>query len=286
MTARRLLPWLLVATLGLTAAGCRGDEQTPTGEDAPHSHTGLPAGDGTQASYVGYSLTDVRLPAKSDVPGTVTFHIENFRGEPVTAFLTELTKKMHVYVVSTDLSVFRHVHPTMAADGTWSGNLTLPRDGRYRLVAEFVAKDDGGNGDTLVLGTERTIGTPGRAVPVPPVTTATTVDDVTVTVTKAPTVGYEHQMSLGITKASEAASLGTYLGVYAHVSAFNVKTGQLVHLHPLGSPVTEGDRSVLTFHTGFEVPGTYRMFVQSRLSGVVRTIPLTVEVTGTEAPAL
>lgn len=256
------------------------------GEGAAHAHTGLPAGDGTRSSYVGYSLQDVQLPTESGAPGTLSFHIEDFRGAPVTGFLPELTKKMHVYVVSTDLSVFRHLHPTMAEDGTWSGNITLPRDGRYRLVAEFVAIDDGGNGDTLVLGAEQSVGTEGPTVPVPPATTRITVDDITVAVAEPPTVGYENQMSLAISKGAEAASLGTYLGVYAHVSAFHVETGKLVHMHPLGSPETDGDQSVLRFHTGFEVQGTYRMFVQSRLSGVVRTIPMTVEVTGTELPAL
>lgn len=284
--ARRLLPWLLLATLGLGAVGCGAGSEAPGAEEAPHAHNGLPAGDGTRSSYVGYSLQDVRLPAESGTPGVVSFHVENFRGAPVTDFLVELTKKMHVYVVSTDLAVFRHLHPTMAADGTWSGNITLPRDGRYRLVAEFVAEDDGGNGDTLILGTERTVGTPGRAEPLPAPTTETSDDGVTVRVLQAPRVGYENEMSLGISKGSQPASLGTYLGVHAHVSAFHAETGRLVHMHPLGAPTTEDGRAVLRFHTGFELPGTYRMFVQSRLSGVVRTIPMTIEVTGTPAPEL
>lgn len=276
---------MLAIALGLTAAGCGGSTEQGD-ESAPHAHNGLPAGDGTRESYVGYSLADVTLPAESAVPGTMSFHVENYQGEPVTDFFTELTKKMHVYVISTDLEIFRHVHPTMDADGTWTGALTLPRDGEYRLVAEFVARDEGGNGDTLVLGSEQTIGKAVPPTPVPPASTATTLDGVTVTVVDAPRVGYEEQMSLGITKNGEAASLGTYLGVYAHASAFHIETGRLVHMHPLGSPETEDDKAVLTFHTGFEVPGTYRLFVQARLSGVVRTIPITIDVTGTPAPAL
>ena len=59
---------------------------------------------------------------------------------------------MHVYVVREDLSVFRHVHPQMRPDGTWVGNLTLPDPGKYQVVAEFMARDEGGDGDFVMLG--------------------------------------------------------------------------------------------------------------------------------------
>jgi hypothetical protein len=284
VTLRAFPGLVLAAFLATGLAGCGGSD-APAGEAAPHTHGSLPAGDGVKASYVGYTLAGLQVPAKVGVPGKLSFHIERYTGKPVTNFQTDLTKEMHVYVVRTDLSVYRHVHPTMAADGTWSGNLTVPVAGQYRVVAEFIAQDEGGNGDNLVLGAERTIGSPTKAVRVPAATTTATADEVTVTVQQAPTVGYEHQMSLGLSKDGAAASLGTYLGVYAHVSAFDVATGALVHMHPLGSPEAQGDQSVLTFHTGFLTPGDYRMFVQARISGVVRTIPITVAVTGQQAPA-
>lgn len=278
---RRLLPGLLIGALVLTAAGCGGDDTAPvSGESVPHSHTGLPAGDGTQASYVGYTLADLTFPAKAGVPGTYSFHIETFRGAALTDYITDLTQNMHVYVVSTDLSVYRHVHPTMAADGTWTGSLTVPHDGTYRLVTEFIARDEGGNGDQVVLGVERTVGKPAKAVPVPPASRTATSDGVTLDVLVDPTVGNDRQLTLGLSRNGEPASLGTYLGVYAHISAFNVKTGALVHMHPLGSPETVDGRSVLNFHSGFKVAGDYRMFVQTRVSGIVRTIPITVSVTG------
>jgi hypothetical protein len=121
---------------------------------------------------------------------------------------------------------------------------------------------------------------------VPPATTEASADGVTVHVREAPVVGYEKTMELGLSTDGDPASLGTYLGVYAHVSAFNVRTGELVHTHPLGQPETADGQSVLTFHTGFKTPGDYRVFVQTRVSGVVVTVPITVEVTGTRAPEL
>lgn len=280
--ARRGLSWLVACALALSVSGC-GASSPAAG--APHTHTGLPAGDGLRASYVGYTLTDLTVPTRAGVPGTLSFRIENAEHRPLTRYVTELDKQMHVYVVSTDLSVYRHVHPTMAADGTWTGNLTVPGNGAYRVVTEFTAAKPGG-GDQLVLGAVRTIGASRTAVPVPPPATSVTSDGLTVTVTTPPTVGYEHRMELGISKDGEAAQLGTYLGAYAHVSAFEVRSGAIVHLHPLTAPVSQDGRSLLTFHTSFETPGEYRMFVQARVSGIVWTVPITVEVTGRAAPAL
>lgn len=277
---RRLLPLLLISALAVGLSGCGEDQKPASGEAAPHTHTGLPAGDGTKASYVGYTLADATFPTKAGVPGTFSFHIETFLGKPLTDYITELTKDMHVYVVSTDLSVYRHVHPTMAADGTWTGSLTVPRDGRYRLITEFTARDDAGNGDQLVLGVERTVGTFGKDVPVPAPSTESTTDGVTVSLLSTPTVGNENIMTIGLSRDGEPATLGTYLGVYAHISAFNVKTGVLVHMHPLGAPEVKDGRSVLEFHSGFESAGDYRVFVQTRVSGIVRTIPITITVTG------
>lgn len=276
---RRLLPCLLAGLLAVGLSSCGGDDtQAVASETSPHAHTGLPAGDGTKASYVGYTLADAAFPTKAGVPGRYSFHIETFRGTPLTDYVTELTKDMHVYVVSTDLAIYRHVHPTMAADGTWSGMLTVPREGRYRMIAEFTARDDGGNGDQLVLGVEKTVGKPTQDVPLPPPSSEATTDGVTVSMVAPPTVGSENTMTIGLGRDGGPASLGTYLGVYAHVSAFNVKTGVLVHMHPLGSPEVRDGTSVLEFHSGFEDPGDYRMFVQTRISGVVQTLPITVTV--------
>lgn len=282
---RRALPWLLAGAIAVGAVGCGGDQAALAGETAPHTHTGLPAGDGTTSSYVGYTLADLRLPARSGVPGTYSFHIETYAKKPLTSYVTDLTKKMHVYLVTSDLAVYRHLHPTMAADGTWSGEVTLPQDGRYRLVTEFVTRGDGGVKDQLLLGAESTVGAPVARTPVPPPTTEGTADDLTVKILSAPSTGFEHRMRIGFAKDGTAASLGSYLGVYAHISAFDVRTGALVHMHPLGGPVVRGGYAVLDFHTSFEQPGDYRMFVQTRVSGLVRTLPITVLVTGQPVPA-
>lgn len=284
MTRRVLLPvvaGVLAACLTACGAGSSGSAYPVI---PPHTHTGLPAGDGTTASYVGFTLAGLTFPTRSGTPEPYSFHIETYRGKPLTNYVVDLTKKMHVYVVSTDLSVFRHLHPTMAADGTWSGEVTLPQDGQYRLITEFITPGDGGNKDQLFLGAVRNVGVPTERTPLPAPATESTASGITVRIENQPTTGFEHHLKIGIEKAGAPASLGSYLGVYAHVSAFEVKTGGLVHMHPLGAPITQGKFAVLDFHTAFDNPGDYRMFVQVRISGIVWTVPITVLVTGQPAP--
>ena len=76
-------------------------------------------------------------------------------GRALTDYVEELTKELHLYVVNEDLTVFRHLHPTMAEDGTWAGPAVVPAAGDYRVIAEFVGRDEGGNGDHVVLGDTR-----------------------------------------------------------------------------------------------------------------------------------
>jgi hypothetical protein len=157
----------------------------------------------------------------------------------------------------------------------------VPEPGRYRLITEFLAEDEGGNPDHLVLGDERVVGGTAADQPVPVATMSATVDDLTVKVHGAVRSGPDsagNRMRLGVSLRGEAADLGTYLGVSAHVTAFAVTTGAMVHTHPLGPPVSEGDEAVLTFHTAFPAAGDYRMFVQVRVSGIVRTVPITIHV--------
>ena len=51
-------------------------------------------------------------------------------------------KRMHLILARRDLTGFQHLHPEMAADGTWSTQVTLPQAGSYRLFADFSYQDE------------------------------------------------------------------------------------------------------------------------------------------------
>ena len=150
-----LLAGVLCAASGCTSsAGEASDDPQPAG----HTHAGdgssatLLVGDGTRVSEVGYSLAGLQVREQPDGIGELRFRIDDHEGEPVTDYVEELTKELHLYVVNDDLTVFRHLHPTRDEDGSWTAPFDVPDAGGYRVVTEFIAVDEGGNGDHVVLG--------------------------------------------------------------------------------------------------------------------------------------
>jgi hypothetical protein len=267
----------LAALLVAATAGCSsgGPEQVAAG----HSHVGgamvsMPVGDGTTSSEVGYSLDGLQVRERPDGIGEVRFRIDDHEGEPVTDYVEELTKELHLYVVNDDLTVFRHLHPTRDEDGSWTAPFDVPDAGGYRVVTEFIAVDEGGNGDHVVLG--RPLALP----PGDPGDTAAEDRAVSVSVAEAPTTGPNGELRLVVRDpARRPVELGTYLGAYAHVTGFHRETGAMVHLHPLGAPEVTQAGSELTFHAEIPDPGDYRLFAQVRVDGFLHTVPveLTVE---------
>ncbi|CUR60750.1 putative Heavy metal-associated domain protein [metagenome] len=275
MTVRRRLT--AVSVLGVLAAtGCTADDAGQVA--AGHSHAGggivsMAVGDGTRVSEVGYTLTDLQVREKPRGIGEVRFRIDDHDGDPVTDYVEEQTKELHLYVVNDALTVFRHLHPTRAGDGTWSAPFDVPDAGAYRVVAEFVAKDEGGNGDHVVLG---------RPLALPPGDPGDTVAEdrvVGVTVSQAPNAGPNGLLRLMVRDAQRRpVNLGTYLGTYGHVTGFDTETGAMVHLHPLDAPEITEDGSELTFHADIAHAGDYRLFVQVRVDGFLHTVPVELTV--------
>ncbi|WP_432477418.1 hypothetical protein [Nocardioides sp. GXQ0305] len=263
------------AALLLLLTGCSGDASTPAGG---HSHAGgiqvsLPVGDGTQATEVGYRLRDVEIDGPAGETGEVRFRIEDFRGRTVTKYVEELTKDLHLYVVREDLDVFRHLHPTMADDGTWTAPVSLPAAGDYRVIAEFVARDPGGNGDHVILGESVPVSGPDAEV-------VATDPMLQVEVVRDPVAGPDGRLVLRVRDDRERpVRVGTYLGTYGHVTGFDRDDGSMVHLHPLSQPRPTDQGTELTFHTEIEEPGDYLMFLQVRVDGFLHAVPVPVTVT-------
>lgn len=284
-----ILRLIVVTMLIVTLVGCSNDAvgTRPTenaspaiDESKPHTHgpgnehISLLAGDGTRDYEVGYTLTGVSLPKEAAVPGSVRFQIMTYHGRPLTDYITEQTKDLHLYLIRTDLAGFRHLHPTLGRDGTWSAPVTLPEPGDYRVIAEFVARDEGGNGDHVMLGKTATV--PGSWTP-------EEVDNFTVGHDGIISVEIDGDLAVGTSGRLDIVArdaqgrpvkLGTYLGTFAHMTGFHLQSGAVVHMHPLGQPEVEDTATRLSFHTQFEKVGAYVCFVQLRVDGFLHTIPV------------
>lgn len=293
MTSRRPAPVLAAGLAAALLVGCGGGEEpAPAGDrivisparpgqghtHAPGQGHGDRTGDGHRARAGGYALTDVRLPA-AGAPGDLSFRILS-GGEPVTEYVEEQTRLLHLYLVREDLGVFRHLHPELDRAGTWRARVDLPTAGRYRLLGEFVPEGAG----QVVLGTEVEVPGPDptgtAAEPVGDPTAAANDDGVVrISIDEPLAVGPDGRMevTVGDPEGREVA-LGSYLGAYAHVTGFETSTGDYVHVHPYGEPEPVDGGSMLAFHTEFAEPGSYRFFVQVRVDGFVHTVPVTARV--------
>jgi len=156
--------------------------------------------------------------------------------------------------------------------------VSLPTTGSYRVIAEFVAEDEGGNGDHVILGETLDVseGPTGGLAPTDPA--------LEIEVADAPEVSPNGRMTLTVRDAADRpVLLGTYLGTYGHVTGFHRETGRMLHMHPLTAPDVTEDGSALEFHTEITEPGDYRLFVQVRVDGFLHSVPVDVEVAAPSA---
>jgi hypothetical protein len=224
----------------------------------------------------GFRLAGVQLPERAGKPGTVSLEVLDSAGSPVTSMVRNQTKLLHLYVVRSDLSAFRHLHPEYR-NGAWEASATLPSPGSYRVITEFSVKD-AGHTDHVVLGAEAALAGPQPART--PAALRSSDGTVRVAVEGGGDVASTGRLSVRVTdRRGRPVKLGAYLGATAHVTGFHTQAGSMVHLHPVGVPEIESDATVLTLHTGEIAAGPYVFFVQVRVDGFLHTLRAEAQLT-------
>jgi hypothetical protein len=197
---------------------------------------------------------------------SLRFRIVDERGETVRDFDVEHTKRMHLIIARRDLTGFQHLHPKLAADGTWTTPIRLADAGSYRLFADF-ARD----GEATTLASDLRVDGSADLTPLPAPQPAAVSDD-----------GYRVALASGAARAGEAATLRftvnkdgrpvatePYLGADGHLVALREGDLAFLHVHP-----TDG----MGFEATFPSPGRYRLFLQFQVAGKVQTVAFTQEV--------
>jgi hypothetical protein len=272
---------VFTGALGLGAvAGPIGDDD---GDDAHTVHDTEPGAvvaelpGGLQASADGYTLDLLTRSLPAGAPATLRFRILDATGVAVVAFDELHERQLHLIVIDRQLDVFQHVHPTRADDGTWSIDLALD-PGTYRLFTDIAPT---ARGRSLTLGTDLVV--PGDVSVAPPAdpSTVSHVDGYEVTLTGDLVDGQTSDVALTISRdGTPVTDLDPYLGAYGHLVAIRAGDLAYLHVHPTGEP---GDgHTAAGPDVGFGVavpgPGTYRLFLDFRHDGVVRTADFTVVV--------
>lgn len=259
---------------GTSAAG--PSERTARAEGAGPRAGDSPAG-GLQISEGGYTL-DLQTPRmKAEQPGELRFAVRDRAGRQVTAFQREHDKELHLILASRDLVTYRHLHPTRAADGTWSTPVTLPAAGDYRVFADFTPV--GKNACNLTLGADLAVSGPYKAAELPKPARTTTVDGYTVSVNGTLRPGTPEHVTFTVRKNGRPVTdLQPYLGAYGHLVALRAGDLAYLHVHPDGAP---GDGSTkpgpdVSFSATAPGAATYRLFLDFKHNGTVRTAAFTV----------
>lgn len=287
---------------GEPGAAHGGGHEPATTEAAPADHAEHQAADaavgGLAVAADGYALEFDRTQLPAARSPALRFRITDDRGRTVRDdFRVEHEKRLHMIVVRRDTAVFRHVHPTMRADGTWEVDVALPEAGVYRAYADFTTGDG-----KQTLATDLFV--PGDFAPKPlpaPRTTDRAVDDagsasdgIDVAL-DAPQIraGRDTQLTFAVTRGGRPLdALEPYLGAAGHLVALREGDLAYLHAHPTAGADDEGaadhdhgssgdagaHANEIGFAATFPTAGRYRLFLQFKVDGRVRTVDYTVEV--------
>ena len=244
-----------------------------------HASAAVP---GVTSAQGGYLLSPVPVPHAVDRTGTLSFQILAADGKPVTRFATSHEKQLHLIVVRTDGTQFRHVHPTMDTDGRWSLPWNWAAAGTYRVYTDFVLETDGA-AEPITL--TRTVDVAGQFTPAAPAPTNTaTVSGYRVELTGDVTAGSSSELTFAVSRDGEPiTNLEPYLGAFGHLIALREGDLAFLHVHPEGDEPAAGEVSgpAIGFAAEMPTPGRYLLYLDFKVDGKVHSAPFVVDTTGT-----
>jgi hypothetical protein len=208
--------------------------------------------------------------------GDFRFRILGPDGESVRDLTTIHDKKLHLIVARRDLTSFWHLHPVENGDGSWSVRLDLPEAGTYRVFTDIAP---GALGRTLTLGADLQVAGPFTPRPVPAASRVAAPGPYELTLDGDPTYGEGRRITFTVRENGRPVTdLEPYLAAYGHLVVLRAGDLAYVHVHPDGEP---GDGQTepgpeIGFHVELPGPGTYRLFLDFKHGGTVRTADFTV----------
>ncbi|WP_282937200.1 hypothetical protein [Paenibacillus sp. RC67] len=264
---------------------------TACGKSAPASnrHEGMNMSSSEQGSHVGhgaeaaksddvkaaFTLTPDKPQPKKDTP--IGIQITDSGNKAIENFDLSHEKKMHLIVVSKDLSYFNHIHPDYKGKGSFDITTQFPAGGQYKLFADFVptGKSSATKSQWMTVQGE----TPKPEAIQPDTTLTKVIDGKEITLTYDPLkAGKETTLTFTIKDAPSKkpiTNLQQYLGAVGHVVILSEDAEQYLHVHPMEEKATGPDAK---FMTTFPKSGVYKMWGQFQHEGKVFTVPFVVKV--------
>ena len=204
-------------------------------------------------------------PIKPGQRGSITFAIQDpWKNRPVTNFQVVHEKLFHMFVVSQDLQVFEHNHPTLGSDGKFHYDYVFPKAGMYRILGDFYP--DGATPQLIA----KTLIVPGPA-PKPVALTRDygprETENLAIELVTEPEQPISRATTQMILRLKPGDGLEKYLGAWGHMLVASTDLIDMVHEHPF---IADGGPQV-QFNVTFPRAKPYRVWVQFQRKGVVNT---------------
>lgn len=276
---KRLLILLITISIVLLAACSKKAEHSANVDNATAEHAGHGESHSEEESSLKTSAkwqfdTDVIQP---DSDTSIKIKIQDEDGKAIKDFDINHEKKMHLIVVSKDLSFFNHIHPVFHDDGSFEIVTTFPHAGDYKLIADYIPSGGSATTQSDWITVQGKTAEPEKITPSADLTT--TVDGIEAS------LAFDHLMAgmdLSLTfmlkdaKTKEAITdLQPYLGAVGHVVILSEDAEQYLHVHP-----TEEDAKgpKAEFMTKFPNSGVYKIWGQFQRNDKIITVPFVVKV--------
>jgi hypothetical protein len=242
------------------------------GSDSHGAHEATQAPAGLGISSDGRTLRLAETQMERGERGRLRFAIEDADGHPVTGFDELHERRMHLILVRRDGAEFRHLHPEMDAEGNWTVPVGFDQAGVYRAFADFSVEGEQETlaADVFVSGGEF------EARPFPAPAALDRSDGYEVRLRAGDLRAGEHSaLTFAVSRDGEAVDdLAPYLGAKGHLVALREGDLAFLHVHPEEKRRAANE---IAFEATFPTPGRYRLYLQFRHEGVVRTAEFTVE---------
>ena len=234
---------------------------------------------------------------KPGVPTRVSFHINEPSGKPLTKYKTGDGPHtgVHMIFVRQDLSQMVHLHPPMQVDGSVSTDVTLPSGGPWRLLVDAYPDLGANTLQNFQLTKDLDVKGAYHAEQLPAPQAAQTIDGDRFAIDlpgKLKSLKPQF-FDIDVTDAAgEPAKFGTWFGATAHAIFFKNKTLDYFHTHVCRPEAracqnTSGGSTIvgkadkpgrLQVGTLLPTPGTWKLFLQTKVNGDVVTVPYTLKV--------
>jgi hypothetical protein len=221
----------------------------------------------SHSEHEGTARSSEVLPVITEENGNIVITLKSQNGDAVSDLEVNHEKLMHLIVVSTDLGVYKHLHPVSDQPGIFKVEHGL-EDGEYKLFVDIKPKNlsyevqpielmigsssEGHNHGALSLDKEL----------------MKQVDDHKVSL-QPTSLSANEEIQLNFDLHGESPE--QYLGALGHVVILDEKAQNYIHVHPL-----EGVKPV--FQTKFTKPGIYKIWSEFQFDGEVFVFPFVVEI--------